>query len=144
MQKQQGFTLIELVVVIIILGILAVTAVPKFIDLQDDAKKATAQGVEASIKGAAQMVYAKSLIKGVETSPLASVAVSTVGSGVVSTVYGYPAAADVKNVIDVSEPWTEVSGAAGTFQYAEDTGCQVVYTQAASASAAAKTQVNCG
>ncbi|EKE67727.1 type II secretion system protein [Gallaecimonas xiamenensis] len=142
MQKQQGFTLIELVVVIIILGILAVTAVPKFIDLQDDAKKATAQGVEASIKGAAQMVYAKSLIAGNEDQAAASVAVATIGT--VNTVYGYPAAADVKNVIDVSDPWAEVSGAAGTFQYAEDTGCQVVYTEAASASAAAKTQVNCG
>ncbi|MBM7073074.1 prepilin-type N-terminal cleavage/methylation domain-containing protein [Shewanella sp. 202IG2-18] len=39
MQKQQGFTLIELVVVIIILGILAVTAAPKFINLQSDARK---------------------------------------------------------------------------------------------------------
>ncbi|MGL4750761.1 MAG: type II secretion system protein, partial [Shewanella sp.] len=39
MKRQQGFTLIELVVVIIILGILAVTAAPKFINLQSDARK---------------------------------------------------------------------------------------------------------
>ena len=38
MKKQGGFTLIELVVVIVILGILAVTAAPKFLNLQDDAK----------------------------------------------------------------------------------------------------------
>lgn len=39
MKKQAGFTLIELVIVIIILGILAVTAAPKFLNLQDDARK---------------------------------------------------------------------------------------------------------
>lgn len=39
MNKQSGFTLIELVIVIIILGILSVTAIPKFLDLQGDARK---------------------------------------------------------------------------------------------------------
>lgn len=47
MKKQAGFTLIELVIVIIILGILAVTAAPKFLNLQDDARTSTLKGVEA-------------------------------------------------------------------------------------------------
>jgi len=62
--NQQGFTLIELVVVIVILGILAVTAAPKFIDLQSDAKGATLQGVKAALETANAGVHAKSLIKG--------------------------------------------------------------------------------
>ncbi|MGL4893853.1 MAG: type II secretion system protein, partial [Shewanella sp.] len=45
MKKQQGFTLIELVVVIIILGILAVTAAPKFINLQGDARVSALNGL---------------------------------------------------------------------------------------------------
>ncbi len=66
MKKQGGFTLIELVVVIVILGILAVTAAPKFINLQDDAKNATLNGLKASMQGAASMIYAKALVAGVE------------------------------------------------------------------------------
>ncbi|MBL4822622.1 MAG: prepilin-type N-terminal cleavage/methylation domain-containing protein, partial [Colwellia sp.] len=57
--KQQGFTLIELVVVIVILGILAVTAAPKFIDLTSDAKGSVVQAVKASINSAADMAHAK-------------------------------------------------------------------------------------
>ena len=65
-QKQNGFTLIELVVVIIILGILAVTAAPKFINLQGDARASTLQGMKGSIQSANSLVFAKAAINGKE------------------------------------------------------------------------------
>ena len=66
MKKQAGFTLIELVIVIIILGILAVTAAPKFLNLQDDAKKAAADGVKGAVASASQLVYSRAVLDGSE------------------------------------------------------------------------------
>ncbi|MPY25886.1 type II secretion system protein [Shewanella psychropiezotolerans] len=66
MKKQNGFTLIELVVVIIILGILAVTAAPKFINLQGDARESSLQGMKGAIQGANSLVFSKAAISGGE------------------------------------------------------------------------------
>ncbi|KPN76387.1 methylation [Shewanella sp. Sh95] len=87
MKRQQGFTLIELVVVIIILGILAVTAAPKFINLQSDARKSTVEGVKAALQGANTLIYSKAALAGKEKAAAQTV---TIATGVdVTTDYGY-------------------------------------------------------
>ena len=136
--KQQGFTLIELIVVIVILGIMSAVAVPQFINLQQDAKQAVMQGVEGSVRSAATLVYSKALIEGVEGAATATVTIQT--GLTVDTVFGYPAAtaAGIVAAVDLTGATNSVDATttAGTFSYINSTTCDVVYTAAAAAGSA--------
>ncbi|KMT66028.1 prepilin-type N-terminal cleavage/methylation domain-containing protein [Catenovulum maritimum] len=127
MKKAQGFTLIELIIVIVILGILAVTAAPKFIDIQDDAHKSVASSIQGSVYSISNMVHAKSLIAGNNTSASANVSVN--GSNV-AIEYGYPARQSIEGLMELPAGWTDTSS--GTTYTATRTGttnCTVVYTE---------------
>ncbi len=97
--KQAGFTLIELVMVIVILGILAAIAVPKFIDLQSDARTAATQGVAGGVSSAFAINYAAYAVagtaKGVQISGTVSVnpAAGSIMAGGMPTGYTATAAA---------------------------------------------------
>lgn len=88
---QKGFTLIELVVVIVILGILAATAVPKFIDLSSEAKKARHDALTGSIKAAANLGFSKCLVSS-SCSQSGDSTVDIGGGVIVEMLNGWPRA----------------------------------------------------
>jgi MSHA pilin protein MshA len=57
--KQAGFTLVELIVVIVVLGILAATALPKFVNVSQDARRASVEGITGALRSSVSLVQAK-------------------------------------------------------------------------------------
>ena len=87
--RSKGFTIIELVVVIVILGIVSVTAASKFLNLQTDARISTLNGLKGGMEGASAMLYGKTSALGLDKAVSASINVE--GDDIL-VAYGYPAA----------------------------------------------------
>ncbi len=90
-KNEGGFTLIELIMVIVILGIISAVAIPKFLSLSDSAKLSSARGIGAAVTGSIQAAHADYLIDNTQTYTLDDVLSATAFTGGITRVSGVPA-----------------------------------------------------
>ena len=130
MKKNQGFTLIELIMVVVILGVLSAVALPRFADLGSDARIASLKGLAGSMKSASGIVHAKWLAEGAS-----GLSVSMEGGAIITTATGYPdavaggitLAAGIDTTNDYPVSASDGYAANDTVTYELKTNCTVLY-----------------
>lgn len=140
MNKQAGFTLIEIIAVIVILGILSAVALPKFVNLGGEARIAKMQGAVGAVNSAAVLIHSKWLAQG---SPTTAGSIEFEGGSLAipaDMVNGYPAAARIAEVAGLGVNDFTTAAAAGVMTAQSDpdhTSCAFTYTEATATAAPA-------
>ena len=117
--SQKGFTLIELIITIVIIGVLAAVAIPKFQSLTGDAEKGVAAGAGAALASATSVNYARSKVPGAIAAPAAGF-----------TYYPLATCADLTAAVvaalaDIPAGYTVIGGAAALTPGVASAGCSV-------------------
>ncbi len=126
--QQRGFTLIELVVVIVILGILAAFAVPRFMGMEGEARAATVKSMSGSLMSAATMARAKCQAQGCGPNGLI-----TIDGQSIQMANGYPNNASIHLLLQTTEGFTLSQTNRRFTKVGAGTTCYVQYNQAANA-----------
>ncbi|MBS3805819.1 MAG: type II secretion system protein [Oleiphilaceae bacterium] len=142
-QKQKGFTLIELVIVIVILGILSAFALPRFADLSGDATEASVEGARGAVKSASAIAHSVCLARsscdasddgtGDETVSLEGQEVDMVFGYIAATPTAIGAAADIGD-FNVEAPSGDATVPPSMIVSDTDGNCSFTYTEAADTS----------
>lgn len=123
MKLEKGFTLIELVIVIVILGLLAATALPRFSNLTQSARVATLNGLAGGLRGAVSIAHATQLVNGgASNDPV------NMDGAIIAMTNGWPSAVTVSNVLTDITSFT-FDGAVTPATFTLVTNCRVDYTQ---------------
>ncbi|MBU0622824.1 MAG: type II secretion system GspH family protein [Gammaproteobacteria bacterium] len=144
MKKQQGFTLIELIVVIVILGILAATALPRFANLQGDARLASVQGAAGALRSAAAIAHSTFIVR----NTTLTTGTETIEGVTATNINGYPADSEMAALAGLGATGVNYNlTAAGTTLTVSPIGataanCNVIYTEAADSATPATVVLN--
>lgn len=130
MNRQAGFTLVELVVVIVILGLLAATALPRFINVTRDARISSLNGVAGGLRSAAALARAQYVLNGDNTAATITMEGQSVAVSTGADTGGRPTAVGIRDAMPDPDGYgVTVAGTVVTYRPASggSATCQIEY-----------------